>query len=109
MGERRLEEGHSGAVPLHGSAVPLLTNGACTLPLSLLALSLSLLAFSSRKGVKREKDFGESSLFYSTLFRQGTNFRLQPCPIGITSLESCSGEAKRESLKTLFENDAKWD
>jgi hypothetical protein len=29
-GERRLEEGHSGAVPLHGSAVPLLTNGACT-------------------------------------------------------------------------------
>jgi hypothetical protein len=28
--ERRLEEGHSGAVPLHGSAVPLLTNGACT-------------------------------------------------------------------------------
>jgi hypothetical protein len=30
-GERRLEEGHSGAVPLHGTAVPLLTNGACTL------------------------------------------------------------------------------
>jgi hypothetical protein len=29
-GERRLEEGHSGAVPLHGTAVPLLTNGACT-------------------------------------------------------------------------------
>jgi hypothetical protein len=30
MGERHLEEGHSCAVPLHGSAVPLLTNGACT-------------------------------------------------------------------------------
>jgi hypothetical protein len=29
-GERRLEEGHSDAVPLHGTAVPLLTNGACT-------------------------------------------------------------------------------
>jgi hypothetical protein len=29
-GERRLEEGHSTAVPLHGTAVPLLTNGACT-------------------------------------------------------------------------------
>jgi hypothetical protein len=30
VGERRLEEGHSGAVPLHGSAVPLLTDRACT-------------------------------------------------------------------------------
>jgi hypothetical protein len=29
-GERRLEEGHSTAVPLHGSAVPLLTDRACT-------------------------------------------------------------------------------
>jgi hypothetical protein len=29
-GERRLEEGHSGAVPLHGTDVPLLTNRACT-------------------------------------------------------------------------------
>jgi hypothetical protein len=29
-GERRLEEGHSGAVPLHGTAVPLLTKGVCT-------------------------------------------------------------------------------
>jgi hypothetical protein len=30
-GERHLEEGHGGAVPLHGSAAPFLTNGACTL------------------------------------------------------------------------------
>jgi hypothetical protein len=30
-GERRLEEGHSTAVPLHGTAVPLLANGACAL------------------------------------------------------------------------------
>jgi hypothetical protein len=30
-GKRRLEEGHSGAVPLYGTAVPLLTNRACPL------------------------------------------------------------------------------